>query len=158
MSVDVYKILEENKDKIKDYEKVRRHLGKKVEFRVTNENQEKDSFYFNPISYEMYLEFSAMANTFKEDDHSPEAMKASFDFMKKIVLESYPDWPEEIAKQFVADHLDGMMTVLEQLLPATMKDVKDMKTMQRKLNQMRNMQNASNPSPEPQGSDINKTE
>jgi hypothetical protein len=142
VGIDVYKLLEENKDKIKDYDKVRRHLGKKVEFRVKNENEEVDSFYFNPISYELYLEFTAMANTFKEEQ-SPEAMKASFDFIKKIIMESYPDWPEEVAKQFLADHLDGMMNVLEQLLPATMKDVKDMKTIQRKINAMRNMQNAT---------------
>jgi hypothetical protein len=129
---EILKQLEEKKDSIKDYEKLKRHLGSKIKVNFKNEEGQEDDFEFIPANYELYSKFMALAPAI-EKGVDKEALEASMDLLVTVVKQSYPDWPDEAAKQFVATNFDGMMDVLEKLMPKTKRDVKDLKKIQQQL-------------------------
>jgi hypothetical protein len=127
---DPLKILEENKDKLADYEKLKRHLGKKIPHEFGEEGN-KDIFEFRPISYDLYVRFMSLTDALSAFDEK--AVKSLMEVMVELVLESYPGWPKEVAEQFVATNFEEIMNLLEKLMPKGKGDVRDLKKIQQQL-------------------------
>jgi len=129
-------LLEKNKDTIKDYEKLKRHLAKKIEVKLTNDDGEVDIFEFYPATYDIYSRFMTIAPMI--DDAEEGAVSGEFaekllEVFVDIVKESYPDWPDEICKQFVGNNMESMMGIIEKIMPETPKDTKRLKKFQKQL-------------------------
>jgi hypothetical protein len=130
-----YEAFEKNRDKIKDYDKLSRHLRRKVKVEITNEEGIKDEFEFYPASFEVYSRFMILAPQLENDKFSEESGKQLLDIMALIVKESYSDWPDDVCKQFVANNFESLMDVMERIMPQSKTDVDKIKKIQKKYNQ-----------------------
>ena len=131
--------LERKKGTIKDYEKLMRHLGKKIPVEFENVDGESDIFEFAPITYEIYMKFMGIARVStlikegKIDEIDEETLSVSFNCFVDVVENSYPSWGRKVCEQFVSNNFDGMMDVMEKIMPQTKKTDKDIKDLQAKL-------------------------
>ena len=133
---DVFAILEKNKDAIEDYDKLRRHLGKRIAHKFKNDDGTVDTFYFKPLDYEMYFKFVSYAKNLKSGSLSnleSETLRGLFELLVDVVANSYPSWPRVVCKEFVANNIDEMLNVMDKLMPKAPKRRRDIKKLQRQL-------------------------
>lgn len=136
---DIRTEIERKKGSIKDYEKLRRHLGKKIPVEFENVEGEKDTFEFAPITYEIYMKFMGIAKVstaLKEgnvDEIDEETLKSAFSCFVDVVENSYPSWGREVCEQFVSNNFDSMMDVMDRIMPKTKKSATEIKELQARL-------------------------
>lgn len=132
--VDYMKILEESKGKISDasYKKLQRHLGKKIAHKFINREGEEDTFEFLPASYDLYVDFMGLSSIMDDEDDA-KMMEGAMKLMISVVERSYPDWPEELTKQFIANNFETMMAVIQSIMPKDKGGVKSIKKIQQQL-------------------------
>lgn len=132
-----YDELEKNREKIKDYDKLMRHLRRKVKITLENEEGQKDDFEFYPASFETYAKFMSLATMMEDKKVDPEVGKKMLEVMAFVVKESYPDWPDEVCNQFVANNFSSMFEIMEKIMPEKPSDVERIKRIQKQYNRLK---------------------
>ena len=109
-----------NEQAIQDYEKIQRHIGRKIKHAFKNADGTEDTFEFVPASVEIYSKFTALFK-YKDDIDgikiTPESLSILMDILKTVVKSSYPSWPDELCESFITQNLEEMSQVLLKILP-----------------------------------------
>jgi len=106
-------------------EKIRRHTGKPVKFKLRNDDGTEDNFELKPMGTELFTEFMVISETLDDLQKKkiPEKEKQKimieelFGIYKKILIESYPGLGEEEATSFIIANFGVIAETLGKLMP-----------------------------------------
>jgi len=118
-----------------DIEKFKRHIGRPIPFKVTNDDNVEDEFEFKPLTIEQFAEFVLIS---EELDKNPNKIMAKelLEFYKSIVKYSYPEVPDDVIDSFIVRNFAELVSLLEKMVPMKMNDEQKQK-IQKRLEQIR---------------------
>jgi hypothetical protein len=111
---DIYEYLQQNKDSVKDYDKLMRHMGKKVKFLVKNKDGEEDEFEFAPLNYELYLKFTMLGKImekFKPEEGDENSLEMLDESTLKVLFDTLAD--SEVGREL---GVGTLRTILDDLV------------------------------------------
>jgi len=97
------------------YEKFQRHIGKPFKTQIDNEE-----FEFKRFNFEQTALFLFLSGKLEKGDIrglSKEDIQELLNLLKSVVMNSYPNLTEDIAKEFVANNFMQLMEIIPELLP-----------------------------------------
>jgi hypothetical protein len=111
-----------------DLEKFKRHMARPVDVEIENNDGEKDTFHFVPLSIEQFTEFMILSEKIdkairaapekdKKTIEQQEGVKLMFELYVRVVRSSYPEISEDDATSFVISNFTELMDSLSSLIP-----------------------------------------
>ncbi len=119
-----------------DLEKFRRHIGKPIPFKITNQDGEEDEFQIYPLNVEEFGELMTVSQNL-EKNVDKETSKELIESYKKIFKRSYQDIDDETLRNFIVNNLNEVSKAIQKMMPEASEEdrKKAMREFQKKHNQ-----------------------
>lgn len=129
-------------------DKFKKHMGRPVQFSLTNENKDTDIFEFKPLNVDEFTQLMILADKFKDAESKnkvaePSDAKGLMKLYVDIVMRSYPELKRDEAELFVVANFGAFTDLIQKLAPSTIDD-----NQKNALEKIKNMQKAKGITPE----------